>query len=464
LCPDVGVTYFIFVLALALILLLLMFLVYQGRTPKNKETVSAKILLNHIQMLALLSAVGAAWTDPFQTLLLIGGVTSFVDSKIIATDCAFPVSYYLELAGFMAIPFLTLIVVAFIYLFIYFIKAVIVPCFCLKEDDVLDRPEIRKKLLSQYVLAVTVVTFITYPAICIKVLEMFDCSIIVEGRTYLNSAPEEECGTSQYNFWLIFAYIMLIVYCIGAPIFATFMLFKFRKTHNPYVQTVLRFFYDGFKAKRYYWEMVIVIRKFLIVVAIIVGRSNPLNQIYAFVWIVQAALLAHIIFHPYLSGRQFRLELWSLLIILVTLGISLYIPTFNETGGPEKIAAYVLSSVVLVLNLIVILGFFFFILRGLMRRFAPYKWRAFSKLLPRRIKKKIPKFDITMGFLQAVANSSEEEQKLLHESLEQWWQTNPNYKRRRLLAVLRNLSHATPFASFDDDKTSSRDSIELPSL
>ena len=38
-------------------------MVVQGGTEKNKEAVSTKILLNHIQFLALLSAVGAAWTD-----------------------------------------------------------------------------------------------------------------------------------------------------------------------------------------------------------------------------------------------------------------------------------------------------------------------------------------------------------------------------------------------------------------
>jgi hypothetical protein len=87
---------------------------------------------------------------------------------------------------------------------------------------------------------------------------------------------------------------MLFVYCIGVPLFALVMLIKFRNSTNPHIQMVLRFFYDGFKPKRYYWELVIVIRKFLIVVAIIVGRSNPLNQIYTFVWIVQAGNFSEI--------------------------------------------------------------------------------------------------------------------------------------------------------------------------
>ena len=49
-------------------------------------------------------------------------------------------------------------------------------------------------LTSQYVLSLTVITFITYPAICIKVLEVFDCSISIDGPDgepvyYLNADP-----------------------------------------------------------------------------------------------------------------------------------------------------------------------------------------------------------------------------------------------------------------------------------
>jgi hypothetical protein len=82
---------------------------------------------------------------------------------------------------------------------------------------------------------------------------------------------------------------MLAVYCIGVPLIALAMLWKYRDLDNPYVQMVLRFFYDGFKPKRFFWEIVIILRKFLITMAIIVSRTRgALFQIYGFVWIVQA--------------------------------------------------------------------------------------------------------------------------------------------------------------------------------
>ena len=65
-------------------------------------------------------------------------------------------------------------------------------------------------------------------------------------------------------------------------------------------------------------------------------------------------MLIHIVFRPYISGRQFRLELWSLLSILITLGVSLYIPTIPQNSP----AAYVLSAIVFLINIIVIAGTF----------------------------------------------------------------------------------------------------------
>jgi uncharacterized integral membrane protein len=54
-CPEEYINWLVVGGGALIALVILIFLVYQGRTPKNKESVSMKILLNHIQMLALLS-------------------------------------------------------------------------------------------------------------------------------------------------------------------------------------------------------------------------------------------------------------------------------------------------------------------------------------------------------------------------------------------------------------------------
>ena len=67
------------------------------------------------------------------------------------------------------------------------------------------------------------------------------------------------------------------------------MLWKYRNLDNPHVQMILRFFYDGFKNKHYFWEIVNTLRKFLIAIAIIIARiRGAVYQLYGFVWIIQA--------------------------------------------------------------------------------------------------------------------------------------------------------------------------------
>ena len=65
------------------------------------------------------------------------------------------------------------------------------------------------------------------------------------------------------------------------------------------------------------------------------------------------ALLAHLLLHPYISGRQFRLELWSLVAILITLLTNLYVLEQNNNSS----IALTLSSIVLIIHIFVILGF-----------------------------------------------------------------------------------------------------------
>jgi hypothetical protein len=82
------------------------------------------------------------------------------------------------------------------------------------------------------------------------------------------------------------------------------------------------------------------------------------------------ALLLHIIWKPFISGRQMRLELWSLLVILITLGASMFVPTISA----QSPAAYAISAIVMILNFLIFAGFIFVILRGLLRQYATGCW------------------------------------------------------------------------------------------
>lgn len=148
-------------------------------------------------MIAHGKALGAVWSEPFFGALLIGGLATFADNRFVSLDCAFNVSYYAKTAFYFIVPFASIAIVLLVYSIIYLVRAFLIPL-CFKSDLpgtlVMNshkdfRATLRRKLLSQSMLAVCIVTFITYPAICIKVLDIFDCTVELDGDFFLNSAP-----------------------------------------------------------------------------------------------------------------------------------------------------------------------------------------------------------------------------------------------------------------------------------
>jgi len=233
---------------------------------------------------------------------------------------------------------------------------------------------------------------------------------------------------------------------------------------------ILRFFYDGFKPNRYYWELAIAFRKFLLVMFIIIFRDQILYQIYGMTIVIQIAVLFHILLHPYTSGRQYRLEMWSLVAILCTLLLSLYIVQ-GIMQGENKVAlsnetVIAFSGVILLVHLLVIIGFMFFIIRGLIRRFLPKTWSAILSVwksrAPQTIKRDTPKLTKIRAFFEAFGTATDTEREKLYASLQNWWKNSPNYKRRRLLHALTVLSQNTAYEQFGG--TTESNFFELPEI
>jgi len=151
---------------------------------------------------------------------------------------------------------------------------------------------------------------------------------------------------------------------------------------------------------------------------------------------------------------QFRLELWSLLALLITLFVSLFVVEQAQNGTSQTIST-VLSSIVLVIHVFVILGFFFFIGRGLMRRFMSRTWlkmrNFWRRITPRKSHKHAPKFYKIVAFFQTFADASEYDRDLLYSNLEKWWIGSPNYKRKRLVTVLGAISKGTNYENFQKE-------------
>eukprot|EP00003_Mantamonas_plastica_P017602 TRINITY_DN2912_c0_g2_i1.p1 TRINITY_DN2912_c0_g2~~TRINITY_DN2912_c0_g2_i1.p1 ORF type:complete len:301 (+),score=105.41 TRINITY_DN2912_c0_g2_i1:382-1284(+) len=113
---------------------------------------------------------------------------------------------------------------------------------------------------------------------------------------------------------------MTTVYCLGLLIVGFAVLTKIRRRlSDPDIIAKFRFLYDGYVAKRYFWELVIMMRKLLVAAIIVFGRSEPLTQLYAGCWMVLGALILHLYARPFSNKKNTNLESLSLTVTVITL-------------------------------------------------------------------------------------------------------------------------------------------------
>ena len=82
---------------------------------------------------------------------------------------------------------------------------------------------------------------------------------LIDGQQYISSGYFHFVS---YAFKLFLAVPMLLVYVIGAPLLAFFVLFKNRKNlDKPEIIKYILLLYQGLRHERYYWELVNTLRK-----------------------------------------------------------------------------------------------------------------------------------------------------------------------------------------------------------
>lgn len=121
---------------------------------------------------------------------------------------------------------------------------------------------------------VTVLFFI-YTSTTRSMLSLLDCTAInfgdVHGNTYfLTSAMSVECSfspSSEYFKFLVLGITGLILWSIGIPLWAFFVLYANRKNLNSR-ETRLKygFLHNGFVRKYWYWETVVFARKLCVLI------------------------------------------------------------------------------------------------------------------------------------------------------------------------------------------------------
>ena len=220
-----------------------------------------------------------------------------------------------------------------------------------------------------YITAVIITIFMIHPTIVQNTLTLFNCMQIGanEDDSYLVEDMTVSCGTSSHSMFQLFvAWPMLIFWVFGLPLFVLWRLYQNRdELTKPFDQIKpdiinrYHFLIKGYEEQFYYWEIIIMARKIMmVVVAVFASRDIHVQSLCATLLVV-VVLCLHSLACPYINESLDGLELLSLFGSFCTyfFGQFLFVESVETVG--KAIVSFIIVAVnfsVLVAVVLMVMG------------------------------------------------------------------------------------------------------------
>ena len=231
-----------------------------------------KIFLNYMQVIAFAQAFPLRWPVFLEDLFEFQGAVSTVGEHLLSPDCLSTASaaelFYSKQLIFSLAPF---IVVAVSCTFWYLRS-------CCSNDKFFAK-RVRPNdttLKDKCVLTICTILYLLFPTLCTQAFEMFHCRKVA-GELYLAADMEEVCYKERHAKWVWLGIAQLLAYVIGLPLLVLFLLRRNKwmdaGTGLQKHVTIVRYglFYGAYKEKAYYWEIVLTMRKVVIIALSVFG-------------------------------------------------------------------------------------------------------------------------------------------------------------------------------------------------
>lgn len=329
--------------------MIIIFLIKTANPSENKkEEVNGvvKIFMNYAQVFSLASSFQINWPSLIKYFFERAKEFSSPRVSFYSSDCVIGWSYYDKLLVYLTLPLLYIFIVTIMIAIISF-------CFCKKKkkklrrlSSVVERNDFLKRtptcfnfFIAWEKTAIVVGTFLSWPTILEKTLEVMNCENI-GNKYYLVKDFSVECYTTKHYGFLTIGYISLGFYGIGIPLMGFRLLYNYRfrlfDMQSRYDgSTPLSFLFLGYREKRWYYEFIIMGKKASLIIISVFLRSYPRYQIIAASLMVQISFFLHVFLRPYDVITSYgmicnKLESVSLLSLVMTLSTGLFFGTVDS--------------------------------------------------------------------------------------------------------------------------------------
>jgi len=360
-CPDMAVSV-IFIIIWAIVICFIIGVLVHAALEDNRLfgkhnsesryiSVILKLFWNYMQMVTVIVEFKIGWPSSmfavFDVVRLIGNIS--VNYRTFS--CVFPeAGHFSRLVIYVAMPLIGLVLTLIGFgATWYYKRSHGKPVF------------LREKIITSNV----VIIFLLYPTILREIMFSFMCRSLY-GVSYLEVEPDFVCNTTNHQNWQIMAGVFAVIYGALLPLTALLVIFKHERDQTLASRECINslgFLYRGYRRTRWYWEMIIHLRKVAIVGLVTIGMQEPLMQAYLCLWIVSVWLLLNLFFVPYSHEFVNKLENFSLATVFATVNIGLLHAEVLRYDADLEPVAILMTVFLLLLNFICIILFLFLFLQ-----------------------------------------------------------------------------------------------------
>jgi hypothetical protein len=368
-CPQQGTSIALLLVAgVGALAVLLIWTTVTLRAPEVTDlTVIMRTVVNHMQATGKLGEFSTQW-DPFlKSVFAVQSQASSVSvNGLSSLDCLLRDSgedWTLVFTGYMLLPIISIVMAVGVFIVVRVMKM---------EPQITPelKAEIDQDIKSMGMGARTAILKTRYPfymvattTLCVNMFAIYQTlitqsTVVLQCRTfyvddgvqasYLDVDMSIPCDASGNHKFRTAAMLCAIVYGFGIPA-GFFFGYKFMngRIGKPALTNMMfMFLIGGYKAEYWYWQVVIMVRKMILVLIIVFIGDNTQLQSYCGMWTMSVALIAQIWFQPNDKPEFNLVEALSLAIITVTLNLGLlyFWPDMPDIGKTTLTATLILIT------------------------------------------------------------------------------------------------------------------------
>ena len=370
-CPRLTVTVTSSILVISLfVAVFLMVLWGDSKRAENNRTVADvvmscfKIVLGFYQVIA---GIFSALAKVHWPVILIstekvlkvfeGNILQFAPPSCIHSSLRLD-----ELGKFTVIVALNVLLVGLIFLYLFVKRSYIINKTDRAESQKVREIRSLKKscyrnifllLLTTYpTTSKSIIQILPLPGACVETCfsnEKLDCIFLLRADYSI------QCFTPRHSLYWLMASI-LALYPVGFPLLALFLTYKYRESHeNETVSFGLRVFFENYKKKFWFWEVIEMYRKLILISLIFLFGSKSLPQIGLTVLTVSVFGVLYTVLRPIKDKFEDRLQTFVFWIIFFDVCLGAVYTNWDESQGGDKNDSIFVNVLFVVLNASVLL-------------------------------------------------------------------------------------------------------------